>query len=356
MKKILIIEDNQDVRENTADILELANYEVYTAENGKKGIDTALKITPDIIVCDIMMPELSGYDVLEYLSKNEKTASTPFIFLTAKTDRYDIRKGMSLGADDYLTKPFEENELLEAVATRLKKYNFLKKEFSKNIQGINQFFDDISKYEGMEGLSKDRTVIRYNKKELIFMEGDAAHSLYFVQSGSVKTYKTTETGKCLVTGIFGPGQFVAQLSLLTKRGRYTDTAAVLENAEILEIPKADFTTLLYGNKIISNTFITMISNDVIALQEQLISMAFETVKQRLAKVLMYLSENEALKNTKEKGIQITREDLAGLMGTATETAIRMLTEFKDQGLVHIGSHSEIFIENKKNLENIALFG
>jgi DNA-binding response OmpR family regulator len=356
MIKILLIEDNQDVRENTAEILELASYEVYTAEDGKKGLEIAMRIQPDIIICDIMMPEMNGYDVLLHLSKNETTASTPFIFLTAKTERIDVRKGMNLGADDYLPKPFEENELLDAVSSRLYKHNFLKKVFTKDIEGVNQFFNDVSVHKGMESLSQDLKVETFNKKDFVFMEGNVAHTLYFIQKGAIKTYKTAESGKSLVTGIFGPGQFVGQLSLLTNKGIYRDTATVLEKAEVFKIPKANFTTLLFGDKLISNKFITMISNDLIDLQEQLINMAFSTVRQRLAKVLLNLSENEVLHNSRNKGISISREDLASLMGTATETAIRMLTDFKDEVLISIGSRREIIIEDKKSLEDIALFG
>ncbi|MBC8757643.1 response regulator [Kordia sp. YSTF-M3] len=356
MKKILIIEDNQDVRENTADILELANYEVCTADNGKKGVELAKNARPDIIICDIMMPGLNGYEVLQNLSEDKKTASTPFIFLTSRTERTDVRKGMNLGADDYLTKPFEENELLEAVATRLNKHTFLKKEFSKDIKGVNQFLDEASSHEGMEHLSKDRNSKTYKKRETLFMEGDAAHTLYFIQSGSIKTYKTTESGKCLVTGIYGPGQFIGQLSLLSNIGTYTDTATVLEQAEVFEIPKKDFKTLIYGNKLISNKFITMISNDLIDVQKQLVSMAFATVRQRLAKALLYLYDNKKLHNSTSEGIDISREDLAGLIGTATETAIRMLTDFKDEGLVTIVERRRIIIQNKKQLEDIVLFG
>lgn len=356
MKKILIIEDNKDVRENTADILELANYEVCTAENGKKGLELAKNANPDIILCDIMMPELNGYDVLDHLSKDEKTSSTPFIFLTAKTERADVRKGMSLGADDYLTKPFDESELLEAVATRLKKHSFLKKEFSKNIKGINQFLDEVASHKGMERLSIDRSITIYKKRETLFMQGEAAHTLYFIQSGAIKTFKTTESGKCLVTGIFGPGQFIGQLSLLTNTGTYVDTAATLEQAEVFEIPKKDFTTLVHGDKLISNKFITMISNDLIDVQEQLVSMAFATVKQRLAKALLDLYNKDILSNSAYRGIDISREDLAGLLGTATETAIRMLTDFKEEGLVTIADRRRIIVEKPKDLENIVLFG
>src|SRR5690606_41128830 len=99
--KILIIEDNLDIREGTAEILELAGYDVLTAPNGKNGVDIAQSNLPDLIICDIMMPELDGYGVLYLLSKKAETASIPFIFLTAKAERVDIRKGMEMGADDY---------------------------------------------------------------------------------------------------------------------------------------------------------------------------------------------------------------------------------------------------------------
>ncbi len=119
MKKILLIEDNNEMRENTAEILELANYSVITAVNGRSGVEKAAKELPDLIICDIMMPDLDGYGVLYLLSKNLDTAGIPFIFLTAKSEKADMRKGMSMGADDYLTKPFEEMELLNAIEARL---------------------------------------------------------------------------------------------------------------------------------------------------------------------------------------------------------------------------------------------
>ena len=112
MKKILFIEDNDDIRTNTAEILELANYHILTAENGKDGVSIALKEKPDLVICDIMMPILDGYGVLHALQKNSETMNTPFIFLTAKTEKSDLRKGMEAGADDYITKPFDEEELL----------------------------------------------------------------------------------------------------------------------------------------------------------------------------------------------------------------------------------------------------
>lgn len=125
MTRILLIEDNTEVRENIVEILELSQYEVLAAENGKVGVKLAQSGNPDLIICDIMMPEMDGYGVLHALSKNDTTAAIPFIFLTAKADRADLRKGMEMGADDYITKPFDDIELLNAVETRLKKAPYI---------------------------------------------------------------------------------------------------------------------------------------------------------------------------------------------------------------------------------------
>jgi DNA-binding response OmpR family regulator len=356
MKKVLLIEDNRDVRENTAEILELEKYIVITAENGKTGVKKAYKFMPDIILCDIMMPELDGYHVFERLSKNVKTSAIPFIFLTAKSEKSDMRKGMDLGADDYLTKPFEEEELLGAIKSRLKKNSFLKRKFSKDIKGINEFLKEASEYLNLEDLSKDRSRQKYKDKETIFTEGKTALRLYFVHSGTVKTYRSTESGKEFVTGIFRPGDFIGQLSLLGDNKTYIETATVIGDTEVYEIPKVDYIKLLYSNKEVSNKFISMISNNMTHLQQQLVDMAFATVRQRTAKALLELDKKGMMKDEKHVGISIPREDFAGIIGTATETAIRMLTAFKSEGLIGVETGRKLVILDKENLKEIAEFG
>lgn len=121
MTKILVIEDAKDLRDDVVEMLSLEGFEAAGAENGIEGVKVARQLYPDLIVCDIMMPELDGYGVLEELRSTPDTATIPFIFLTAKTDRVDMRHGMVLGADDYLTKPFRVNELLDSIRVRLDK-------------------------------------------------------------------------------------------------------------------------------------------------------------------------------------------------------------------------------------------
>lgn len=356
MRKVLFIEDNEDVRELTKEMLELANFEVATAENGTLGIEKAKQFLPDIIICDIMMPEADGYEVLQVLSENQKTASTPFIFLTAKSEKTDMRKGMNLGADDYLVKPFEEKELLDAIESRLKRRNFLKQEFSKNLGGINEFLEEASQYMDLESLTKNYYLDSYKKKEELFREGNHAGTLFFVQSGTVKTYKTTESGKRFVTGLYGAGDFVGQMSLFNDKGTYVETASVLSDTEVCGIPKGDFTKLLYGNKVVSNKFINMVSNNLIEVQEQLTNMAFNTVRQRAAKALLDLHGKGMLEDGEGSGIDISREDFAGMIGTAAETAIRMLSEFKDESLIEMASSRRLILLNENELRRVAEFG
>ncbi|MBC1241083.1 EAL domain-containing response regulator [Nostoc sp. 2RC] len=130
MPKILIIEDEESVRENILDLLEAEDFETIAAANGKIGLDLAISEVPDLILCDMMMPEIDGYQVLTALRQNPITATIPFIFLTAKSAKSDFRRGMDLGADDYITKPFTRAELLSAIMNRLEKYATLKRYLS----------------------------------------------------------------------------------------------------------------------------------------------------------------------------------------------------------------------------------
>jgi two-component system, sensor histidine kinase and response regulator len=136
MAKILVVEDQDPIRANILELLDAQGYSVMGAENGRVGVNLAHEFLPDIIVCDIIMPELDGHGVLQELRQSPATATIPFIFLTARADKSDIRQGMNLGADDYLVKPFTQRELLEAIAVRLNKHAQVSAHFDRRLEEL----------------------------------------------------------------------------------------------------------------------------------------------------------------------------------------------------------------------------
>lgn len=332
MQKILLIEDNDELRENIAEILELANYRVITAENGKAGVDKAVNENPDLIICDIMMPELDGFGVLHILSKNKTTATIPFIFLTARTEKTDLRKGMNMGADDYLTKPFEDTELLDAIESRLKKREVLSTDYAKSYEGINEFITDARAIGRLEDLSHEKKRKTFSKKAEIFRKGDTPNFLFFVVDGTIKQYKTNEDGKELIIGIYGKGEFFGYESLLENK-EYHESAAAIETSELAMIPKKDFFALLYSHREVANKFIELLSNKISDKEERLLNLAYNSVRQRTAEALVTLYE----KYGSEPEIGISRDDLAHMVGTATESVIRVLSDFKDERAIEIMS-------------------
>ncbi|MEI8136020.1 MAG: response regulator [Bacteroidota bacterium] len=346
MKKILLIEDNKDVRENTAEILTMAQYKVITAKNGKEGVEIAQKEKPDLIICDIMMPVLDGHGALHLLSKNEETSSIPFIFLTAKAERSDFRKGMEMGADDYLTKPFDDVELMNAIESRLKKTEILKKEFTKNMAGINNFINEAKGIESLKKLSEEREIRLYKKKDDIYKEGGYPKGIYFVSKGKVKIAQASDSGKELITELYSEGDFFGYLSLL-KDEKYTSSASTLEDSEIYMIPKEDFFSLIYKNAEVSRKFIEILSNNLLEKEKQLVQLAYNSVRKRVAEALVKLSDKYKKEADPKFSMNVSREDLANIVGTATETVIRTLSDFKEEKLIEISGSTISLISYDK---------
>ena len=350
-KKILLIEDNPDMRENTAEILELSGYEVQTASNGKEGVELAKTTTPDLIICDIMMPVLDGYGVLHILGKETETSKIPFIFLTAKSEKADYRKGMIMGADDYLTKPFDDVELLDAIEARLKKSEMIKKEYGTGAEGFNRFIDEAKTFEEFNNLGNDRQHRQFKKKDFLFVEGSFPNSLYLITRGKVKTFKTNEDGKELITGVHTEGEFLGHIALLEDR-KFTETAEALEETEVALIPREEFQTLIYNNKEIALKFINILSHSVMENEERLLKLAYNSVRKRVAEALVMLHDRYN-KDNQGSVISVNREDLSNIVGTSTESAIRTLADFKDEGLIEIkkGDINIIQLEKLRRMRN-----
>jgi DNA-binding response OmpR family regulator len=348
MKKILVIEDNADIRENTSEILSLANYTVITAENGKVGVDLANREKPDLIICDIMMPELDGYGVLHVLSKRPETAAIPFIFVTAKTERSDIRKGMELGADDYLTKPFDDNELLNAIEVRFRKNDIRTRDYDSGANGLELFINDARKVLHLKDLCNDRKVKSVKKKAEVYSEGDTPQHVFFVKSGEVKASKAHAEGKELITNIYKKDDFFGFEPVLDN-SEYQDSAIAMQDSEIISIPRQDFLTLMLRQADVAAGFISLLCKKVAEREKQLITLAYSSVRQRTAEALLKTNQ---LKGGKEKEkLDISREDLSKMVGTASESVIRVLSEFKDEGIIEIES-GKIRILQPAKLEKI----
>lgn len=350
MKHLLLIEDNNEIRENTAEILELAGYKVRTAENGKIGVELALEHKPDLIICDIMMPVLDGYGVLHLLNKNPDLTGIPFIFLTAKAERSDFRKGMEMGADDYITKPFSDIELLNAVESRLRKTELLSKNFNADAEGMQQMLHEFNGKDPLKDLASDRNINHYKKKQPIYTEGNHPNRLYYVQKGKIKTCKTNDAGKELTIGLFNEGDFFGYNALLEETV-YKETAEAIEDSEVAIIPKEDFENLLHSSREVTHKFIKLLAKNVTEKENQLLGLAYNSLRKRVADALLALQAKYKKESQDKFSIHISREDLANIAGTATESLIRTLSDFKSESLIEI-KDGNIIITNEKKLENM----
>lgn len=350
MKKtiILIIEDNEDIRESTAEILELADYDVLQAHNGRSGVEMAVTHFPDLILCDIMMPELDGYGVLYMLSKNPKTAVIPFIFLTAKAERIDMRKGMEMGADDYLTKPFDDVELLNAIESRLSKKDKQELFYSESINKLSNLLGGTSGMPALQKMIAERKVRNVKKRQLIYYEGDDAAGIYLILTGKVKTIKLSSDGRELMTGLYGHDEYFGIPAFL-RREPYAETAEALEDSSICLLPKEQVEELLNKFPDVSRKFIQILSNNLLEKEEQLLQLAYHSVRKRMAEVLIRLCKQEHADEV--LNLKVSRDNLAAMAGMATETVSRILSDFKDEEIIE-KKGSQIIILDEFRLQNM----
>lgn len=360
MKTILVIEDNAEMRGNIAEILELAPYQVVQAENGKQGVALARQTRPDLILCDIMMPELDGYGVLHILGNDASLAETPFLFLSAKADAADFRFGMSLGADDYLTKPFDDITLLNAVELRIKKGEHSQPGTILNSAGLEKLTRAIlNEGDAKQCLRDNYPMTPYIRKQQLFSAGSSPTSLYFIDKGKVKIFQTDQSGNEYITALLGEGDFVGYMTLL-EEGSYTETAEFLEDAQVCTIPKADFLELIYHHQQVANQFIRLLTGEVGEQKERLLKLAYQSVRKRVAEALLMFQRKFYAHSTGWAGtptgntspaMTLSRDNWSDLVGASTETVIRILGDFKTEGLIGING-SQITLLNIDKLTRL----
>lgn len=346
MTTILLIEDNPDIRDNTAEILEMANYQVLTAADGMQGVHMAFEHKPDLIICDITMPVLDGYGVLHMLHKRNALQATPFIFLTARAERSDMRKGMEMGADDFITKPFDAMELLQAIESRIKKARQLREEVAEGLSGFDSLLSVATGKDPLAALKEERNTNVYKKKQVVYTEGNHATYLYYILKGKVKTYKRHDNGKELITGLYNEGDYLGYTALLESR-IYQDSAEAMEDAELALIPKVDFEELINNDTGVLRKFMQLLARNMVEKEEQLLGIAYNSLRKKVADALVALDKKYNTDQSESFSIDISRDNLAAVAGVAKESLIRTLGDFRDEKLVNIKDGEIVLLDRKK---------
>jgi CRP-like cAMP-binding protein/FixJ family two-component response regulator len=347
-KSILIIEDKPEVLDNMKELLNLAGYHTQTAKDGKQGLELARSMSPNLILCDIMMPVLDGYGVLRALRNIPELSDTPFVFTTAKTEKSEFRAGMDLGADDYLFKPFSGDELLRVVEARI-----IKKRPQLNGHDLHQpaFFQaEPENKDVVMAISGNRDAKKIRKGEHIYMEGDSANFMYFLSSGKVKTFKTNEDGKEYLTQIHNENNFFGYISLFNQ-GYYHESAIAIEDSSVILIPKENFFQLLRTNGEAGFKFVKYLSESLEESGNKLLKLAYDSARKRVADALLFVAQKYLPASEEDKFFPVNRENISSIAGISFESVSRNLTDFKSEGLIET-NNGLVKITNFKKLETL----
>ncbi|MGA9325194.1 MAG: response regulator [Salegentibacter sp.] len=330
MKKILLIEDDQTLRENTKEMLELSGYKVYDTADGRSGLALALQHLPDLIVCDIMMPTMDGYEVLDALGKKEATRYIPFIFLSAKAEVQDIRKGMTRGADDYVTKPFREQDLLSTIESRIAKFAILSRKRNRKEEPVKEQISDLDLLRNYFREKGNYEEVR--KSDIIYKEQKNAYYIYMLEDGLVKTHRMDEYGKELITGLYKKGDFFGFYHF-KQVAPYPETATVLEAGGHYKLHNREFQKILSQSHKLTIELAQLLSDNLSNLKTHLLEMAYASVLKKTTNTILQFAE--VLQDDPAEGIKISRSDLASVAGISTESFIRSLSSLKKEGLIDI---------------------
>lgn len=343
-KNILVIEDDRLLAENIMELLELSGYRVVICYDGKNGFKKAVQEIPDLIISDIIMPGVDGYELFKALQQNQKTCNIPFIFLSAKADPGDVRKGMNLGADDYITKPFNEDDLILAVEKRLEKraLAFRKKNIPQKKSSEFQL-EELKKFFRTYGEQ-----LEAEKHEEIFLEGRNATNIYLLEYGLVKTFKLDEYGKELITGISKVGEFIGFYSFKTPSS-YPESASSLERSILYRLSYQEFVHMLKQNQDLTLEYAELLSTHLDILKSHLLEMAYGSVLKKTASTLLEFAQKT--NGGSPPILKVSRSDMASVAGISTESFIRSLSSLKAEGIIDIVGRN-IMILNLPKLQKI----
>ena len=324
---ILVIDDVQDVRENVAELLELSGHHVLQAEDGYAGIRMAKQHGPDLIVCDIMMPGIDGYGVAEILARHRSTQHIPLIYLTAKAESIDFKKGLQKGAVDYITKPFEGHELVESVALRLKQISASKPRDASDTgwkNWVEYLYTDAP--VDLVGTPYDR--LELPSEKVLFAQKEQANHVYFIRSGAIRWEYMDALGRSFCFNLSRGGDFVGW-TFDFQEGSHAYTAIAVTPCELVRIPMVQVQELLLSQPGMALTWGEIELEQQAKLMTTTAGLLFGTARQNLARVLLSFAEWDG----NHWVLDLPREILAKSTGLAYETVIRLISQFKADGLL-----------------------
>ncbi len=327
MHTILLIEHDAALRHMLNEILGLAGYHVHTAASGMEGVQMINDAMPDLIICELALPDLPGLQILDLLRKSRHIDHVPFIVLTANDSRKEIRKVMGKGADDYLVKPFDHVDLLDTLATRLSKSTHHQ---TYQVANPTTLFDDATGRAVLKRLARNQELREFGSREMIFGKGEQARYMFLVRTGRVMAYRVNASGKHFVTDIYGPGDFFGVEALIFDWDS-RESAMALEKSSLYLIPREPFLEVLQSDRHFSALILTQLASNIKSREENMLSIAYDSVRKRIAKALIKLGD----KAENGGSFRIFREDLSNMVGTAKESVSRTLTEFRKEHLIDI---------------------
>jgi DNA-binding response OmpR family regulator len=326
---ILIIEDNEGVRENLEKFLGLYGYTILAEPNGMAGVKTAIQHLPDLILCDVMMAEQDGYGVLNILSENDDTAGIPFIFTTSKIETEDICRGMNLGADDYITKPFHKDELLQVISTRLKKIGLSNGVTPVASAGQVHLSDPEGGLKRLEeAFEKKGHQHTLSEGGYIFREGENPHFIYRVEAGHVHLSRAHEHGHDYIIAELGAGEIFGVPSALERTPLHYSGIVGLGGTVLQSLAINELVKLLNTDRTVIEALMRLMAGRVVIRGDRLVNQAYDSVRRRTALVLCDLHEKY-----EGEAIELSREELAQMVGSTKESIIRSLSDFKQDGLL-----------------------
>lgn len=350
MKAILLITTNEELRKKVAGIFDYSGYSVTTVPDGAAAIESAIGVQPEVILCDLDLPEPGSYTLLHAVAQHASISRIPVILLGSFPTKEDVRKAMDAGADDCLPLPFEGIELLRAVEAALDRKT------RRSLHSAKKHADDVLPTGDKEDRQRltvlfgDRDMQTFRRKQSLYSEGQRATQVWFIASGKVKTFRINEDGKELITNLYGQGDLVGYTEAL-QGDCYRDSARAVEDTGLIAIPRSEFLRIITTSTELSRLLLQMLARNSTRRDEGLVDLAYNSLRKRVANGLLRLSEtfNEGVQGNRT--INLSRENLAAIIGAAPESLTRTLSDFKKEKLISM-QEGVITLLNEEKLRNL----